>query len=152
MNLVNLKKKEMKLNKIIGITALSLVLTAGLAKLSFSEENTKLPEIAEIENLAKEGNYQKIIEIYEKIIPNLPETERGLGYYNLASTYDRTGNAIKTINNLERASNFFKKSGDTKNYIRSNLFLSQVYLEEGLISKVSEKLKKIISLKVIDSS
>lgn len=68
----------------------------------------------------KEGDYAKAIEAYESIL--IDGTESGALYYNLANSYQKSGQSGKAVLNYERALRLIPRDSDVKfnlQYVRS---------------------------------
>ena len=67
-------------------------------------------------------------------------------YYNLGIEADRKGNKLEAIKNLMLAVDLFVQAGERKNQVIASLYLSQLYIETGLVAKLEPILTQVIFL------
>ena len=75
----------------------------------------------------------------------MSEEERGIAYYNLAVAQNRIGSKISAIQSLQKATPLLKEIS-TEKYIVANLFLSQLYLDRGILFEAESLLESTIAL------
>ena len=142
----------MKQDKLIRNVCLFVIVSiTSLAEPSLGKENKLSVAPSRAENLFQSGKYREAIKIYDRIIPSLSEEERGIAYYNLAVAQNRIGSKISAIQSLQKATPLLKEIS-TEKYIVANLFLSQLYLDKGILFEVEFLLESTIALARVGNS
>jgi len=124
-------------HKFIVIACLSTIILTSIEVLA----NPKIETTVTVSEKINLKNNQK-----QENLQDNGARERGIKYYNLAIEFEGKGNKIEAIKNLNKAIEQFAKISDNKNYIVANLYLSQIYLEVGRVSKIEPILTEVISL------
>ena len=142
----------MKQDKLIRNVCLFVIVSiTSLAEPSLGKENQLSVAPSRAENLFQSGKYREAIKIYDRIIPSLNEEERGIAYYNLAVAQNRIGSKISAIQSLQKATPLLKEIS-TEKYIVANLFLSQLYLDRGILLEAESVLESTIALARVGNS
>ncbi|MGF1490216.1 MAG: CHAT domain-containing protein [Prochloraceae cyanobacterium] len=136
----------MKYKLLVKNISLFLVLSIiSFASPTFAKENRVASATVRAENLFQQGKYREAITIYDRIIPSLKQEQKAIAYYNLAVAENRIDSKISAIQNLQKAIPLLEKVS-TEKYIIANLFLSQLFLEQGILAEAEPILKATIPL------